>query len=224
MKSVMTGLIGLVFASSAWAISFQADKNHCKAGEYKPVNPLSGGQGGLLDATAWAETGWCMKMQIENLTGASNNLNVLTWKGITRIAGNKNLPIKGADELFDTVITYEAYHKHLWCQSAQWPLEWKATLEHGTSAAPDHLLIHVERVPGGDSNGAYVKQMSALIEFTRYSTGETNFHMRYEVEAPSQDPTGAVEAITQYADRLNEVAAGKKAPGAAEDPECPYGH
>jgi len=46
--------------------------------------------------------------------------------------------------------------------------------------------------------------------------------MRYEVQAPSQEPSWAVGAITEYADRLKKVASGGKAPGAAADPACPY--
>jgi hypothetical protein len=46
--------------------------------------------------------------------------------------------------------------------------------------------------------------------------------MRYEVRAPSQEPSWAVGAITEYTDRLKKVASGGKAPGAAADPACPY--
>ncbi|MGA7329112.1 MAG: hypothetical protein WBX25_32650 [Rhodomicrobium sp.] len=42
----MRSLLGLVAALSfhaACATDFQANKDHCKAGEFRPVNPLTGG-------------------------------------------------------------------------------------------------------------------------------------------------------------------------------------
>jgi hypothetical protein len=48
---------------------------------------------------------------------------------------------------------------------------------------------------------AYIKQMSARIKLLRHFDNRTSLHMRYEVRAPSQEPSWAVEAITENADR-----------------------
>jgi hypothetical protein len=212
----------LLLSSSAWAIEFQADKDHCKAGEFTFVNPLSGDGGSLLDTTAWAETGECVKLTIESLAKVANNINVLTFENITRIDGNQNVPLKGA-ELFDKIVTYEAYHQDVFCESAQWPLEWVATVVDGTATAPNRILITATRTAGGDSNGSYIKQMDMLIELLRsQTTGETSIHARFEVAAPEQAASNAVDAITQYAGRIILGAEGKPVPGATPDPNCPY--
>lgn len=223
MKSIFAGLIALAFTTPAWAITFQADKDHCKAGEYTYTNPLSGGtSSGPLSATAWAETGLCLKIPIGKLANAAPDENVMTWNGVTRIDGFQGLPLKGVNQLFDIQITYEAYHSQFICEEAQWPLEWQGTVTQGTTGVPNQVLVHAERIPGGDSNGAYVKGTSVLIELTRYSATETSLHMRYEVNAPQQDASSALAAITQYVDRMKTVANGGKAPGATPDPNCPY--
>jgi len=162
------------------------------------------------------------EIPIVKLQAAAADLGVTTWGGTTKIAGFKKLPTPRPNDLFRVKVTYEARHKHLWCQSAQWPMEWSARVLDGTKVAPDRIYVDASRVPGGDGNGAYIKQMSARIELLRHSDSETSLHMRYEVRAPSQEPSWAVGAITEYADRLKKVAAGGKAPGAAPDPACPY--
>jgi len=217
-------LCALLFlaASPANALDFSFDKNHCAAGEYRPKEPKSGGTSGLLDSTAWAETGICVKVPIANLQTAAADLGVMTWGGITRIAGLEKLPTTRPDALFHVKVTYEARHKHLWCQSARWPMEWSARVIDGTKATPDRIYVDTARVPGGDGNGAFIKRMSARIELLRHSDDETSLHMRYEVRAPSQKPSWAVGAITEYVDRLKTVASGGKAPGAVVDPACPY--
>jgi hypothetical protein len=58
-------------------------------------------------------------------------------------------------------VTYDARHKHLWCQSAQWPVEQNARVIDGTKVASDRTYLDINRVPGGEGNGAYIKQMSA---------------------------------------------------------------
>jgi hypothetical protein len=146
----------------------------------------------------------------------------MTWAGTTKIAGYEKLPATRPNDLFRVKVIYESRHKHLWCQSAQWPMEWSARVIDGTKVAPDRIYVNTKRVPGGDGNGAYIKQMSARIELLRHSDDETSLHMRYQVRAPSQKPSWAVGAITEYADRLKKVASGGKAPGAAADPACPY--
>ena len=171
---------------------------------------------------AWAETGICVMIPIAKLQAAAADLGVMTWGGTTKIAGSKKLPTTRPNDLFRVKVTYEARHKHLWCQSAQWPMEWSARVIDGTKVAPDRIYVDTDRVPGGDGNGAYVKQMSARIELLRHSDNKTSLHMRYEVRAPSQEPSWAVGAITEYTDRLKKVASGGKAPGAAADPACPY--
>jgi hypothetical protein len=217
-------LYALLFlgASPAYALDFMFERNHCAAGEYRPKQPKSGGTGGLLDSTAWAETGICMKIPIAKLQSAAADLGVMTWAGVTRIAGSKKLSTARPQDLFRMKVTYEARHKHLWCQSAQWAMEWSARVIDGTAVAPNRIYVDTDRVPGGDGNGAYIKQMSARIELLRHSDDETSLHMRYEVRAPSQKPSWAVGAISEYADRLKKAASGGKAPGAAADPACPY--
>lgn len=219
-------LILLAVASTpAFAIDFQFEKDHCAAGEYKPVNPHSGGtQSGMfgLDNTAWAETGLCIKMPIEKLQAAASDINVMTWEGTTKIASVEKQPNSRPNDVFRVKVTYESKHKHVWCQSAQWPMLWMAQVIDGSASAPAKSIITVDRVPGGDSNGGYIKQMSGKIELVKAANGDTSLHMRWEVAAPGQLPDWAVGAITGYADRLTKVAAGGKAPGAAEDPECPY--
>jgi hypothetical protein len=222
MRNIPLYAVLLLGVSPAYALDFSFEKNHCAAGEYRPKKPKSGGTSGLLDSTAWAETGICVEIPIAKLQAATADLGVMTWRGTTRIAGSKKLPATRPNDLFRVKLTYESRHKHLWCQSAQWPMEWSARVIEGTKVAPDRIHVDTARVPGGDSNGAYIKQMSARVELLRHSDNETSLHMRYEVRAPSQKPSWAVAAITEYADRLKKVASGGKAPGAAVDPACPY--
>jgi hypothetical protein len=222
MRNIPVYALLFLGVSPAYALDFVSEKNHCASGEYRPKQPKSGGTSGLLDSTAWAETGICVKIPIAKLQAAASDLAVMTWAGVTRIAGSKKLPTTRPDDLFRVRVTYEARHKHLWCQSALWPMEWSARVIEGTKAAPDRIHVNAGRVPGGDGNGAYIKQMSALIELLRHTDDETSLHMRYEVRAPSQKPSWAVGAITEYADRLKKVASGGNAPGAAADPACPY--
>ncbi len=208
----------LVSPVPAFAVDFQFEKDHCAAGEFQPVNPHSGGTpGGAfgLTNTAWAETGLCLKTPIEKLQAAGADIGVMTWDGTTRVAGVEKLGARPGD-FFHLKVTYEAKHKHLWCQSAQWPMEWM-----GSPADASRTVFAVDRVPGGDSNGGYIKQMSAKIELLKAVGGNTSLHMRFEVAAPGQLPDWAVGAITGYADRLNRVANGGKVPGAVVDPECP---
>lgn len=223
-KTLIAALLSLA-ASPAFAIDFQFEKDHCAAGEYQPVDPHSGGtQGGAfgLDNTAWAETGLCVKLPIEKLQAACADLGVMTWEGTTRIAGVEKEPAVKPNDLFRVKVTYEARHKHLWCQSAQWPLLWTAQVIDGSAPASLKTVITVDRVAGGDSNGGYIKQMSAKIELVKASVTETSLHMRYEVHAPGQLPDWAVGAITGYADRISKVASGIRVPGAVVDPDCPY--
>src|SRR5262245_56613812 len=155
----------LFFAvSPAYALDFAFEKNHCAAGEYRPREPKSGGTGGLLDSSAWAETGICLKIPITKLQAAAADLGVMIWGGITRIAESKKLSTTRPNDLFHVKVTYEARHKHLWCQSAQWPMEWSARVIDGTKEAPDRIYVDTDRVAGGNSNGAFVKHMSARIE------------------------------------------------------------
>jgi len=163
-----------------------------------------------------------VNLPIAKLQAAAADLGVMTWGGTTKIAGLKKLPTTRPNNLFRVKVTYEARHKQLWCQSAQWPMEWSARLVDGTNVAPDRIYVDADRVPGGDRNGAFLKQMSARIELLRYSDNKTSFHMRYEVRGPFQEPSWALAAITEYADRLKKVASGGKPPGAAADPACPY--
>jgi hypothetical protein len=121
-------------------------------------------------------------------------------------------PTTRPTDLFRVKVPYEARHKHLWCQSAHWPMEWSARVIEGTKVAPDRIYVDTNRVPGGDVSGAYIKQMSARIELLRHSDSRTSLHMRYEVRAPPQEPSWAVGAITEYADRLKKIASGGKAP------------
>ena len=164
-------------------------EDRCAAGEYRPKEPKSGGTSGLLNSTAWAETGICVKIPIAKLQAAAADLSVMTWGGTTKIAGSKKLPTTRPNDLFRVKVTYEARHKHLWCRWAQWPMEWTARVIDGTKVAPDRIYVDTDRVPGGDGNGAYVKRMSARIELLRHSDNKTSLHMRYEVRAPSQEPS-----------------------------------
>ena len=222
MRKIPSYALLFLAVSPAYALDFSFEKNHCAADEYPRNEPKSGGTSGLLDSTAWAETGICVKIPIARLQAAAADLGVMTWGGITKIEGFKKLPTARANDLFRVKVTYEARHKHLWCQSAQWPMEWSARVIDGTKVAPYRIYVDTDRVPGGDGNGAYIKRMSARIALLRHSDNETSLHMRYEVRAPSQKPSWAVGAITEYADRLKRVASGGKAPGATVDPACPY--
>jgi len=222
MRKIPLCALLLLAASPASALDFAFRKDHCAAGEYRPREPRSGGTSGLLDSTAWAETGFCVQIPISKLQSASADLGVMTWTGITRIVGSKKLPTTHPNDLFRMKVTYDARHKHLWCQSAQWLMEWSARVIDGTKTAPELIYVYTDRTPGGDSNGAYIKRMSARIELLRHSDNETSLHMRYEVRAPSQEPSWAVGAIVEYVDRLKKVASGRKVPGATIDPACPY--
>jgi hypothetical protein len=225
IKKGVRALIGILAAASidaAMALDFQANRNHCEAGEYRPVKPLSGGKWGVIDSTAWAETGECMNFPIEALLGAAGDLNVMTFKGVTRLDGTAIKPVRSPHELFDRVITYNARHSHIFCMSAQWKVEWIATVADGTGTMPNRALIEAKRIRGGDANGTYLKGMNVLIEFLREKEGKTSVHMRYEVEAPSQSPRDALGAITGYFERLSAVGSGKPAPGPVVDPDCPY--
>jgi hypothetical protein len=222
MRNVPFCALLFLAASPASALDFSFEKDHCAAGEYRPKEPRSGGTSGLLDSTAWAETGICVQVPIEKLQSGTADLGVMTWGGVTRIGGSKKLPTTRPNDLFRIKVTYEARHKHLWCQSAQWLMEWRSRVINGTKAAPDLIYVDTERIAGGDSNGAYIKRMSARIALLRHSDNETSLHMRYEVRAPSQEPSWAVGAIIEYLDRLKTVASGGKAPGATMDPACPY--
>jgi hypothetical protein len=218
----LTGILAALSVCPALALDFQANKNHCKAGEFRPVGPLSGGQWGLIHSIAWAETGECVNFSIEALLRAANDLNVMTFRGVTRLDGAIDKPVHGFNQLFDRVLTYNARHSHIFCASAQWPVEWIATVANGTEASPNRAVIEAKRIRGGDSNGAYLKTMKLLIEIQREAAGQSSVHMRYEVEAPSQSPADALGAITDYFGRLTAVASGKRAPGPAVDPDCPY--
>jgi len=184
MRNSLYALLFLT-VSPAYALNFSFEKNHCAAREYRPKEPKSGGTSGLLDSTAWAETGICVKIPIATLQAAAD-LGVMTRAGTTRIAGSKKLSTTRPNDLFHVKVIYEARHKHLCCQSAQWPMKWGARVIDGTKVAPNRIYVDTNRVPGGDGNGAYIKQMSARIELLRHSDNETSLHMRYEVRAPSQ--------------------------------------
>jgi len=216
------GVLAALSFHAAWAIDFKANKDHCKAGEFGPVNPLSGGKWGLIDATAWAEAGKCLDFPIETLLRAASDLNVMTFRGVTRLDGAAVKPVHSPNELFDRVITYNARHSHIFCMSAQWPIEWTATVADGTQTSPKRAFIEAKRIRGGDSNGAYVKKIDILTEYIRETEGQASVHMRYEVEAPSQSNKDALGAITDYFARLTAVARGKNAPGPVVDPACPY--
>lgn len=225
MRGVMRTLISILIALSmheAWAIDFQGDNNHCKAGEFRPANPLSGGKSDLIASRAWAETGQCMNIPIETLLHAAGDLNVMTFRGVTRLDGTVVKPVHSPKELFDRVITYNARHRHIFCMSAQWPMEWKAMIVDGSETSPNRALVEANRIRGGDSNGAYLKKINLRIEYLRDTAHQTSVHMRYEVEAPFQSPADALGAITGYLDRLTAVAGGKRAPGPVVDPDCPY--
>ncbi len=219
---ILIGMLAALPFHAAWASDFQAERDHCKAGEFIPAKPLLGGNWGLIDSTAWGETGECVKIPIEQLLRAARDLNVMTFKGVTRIDGTKVKPVRNPNELSDLVITYNARHSHIFCMSARWPVEWTTTIVEGTGTSPNRALIKAKRIPGGDSNGAYLKKIEILIEYRRVTSGQASVHMRYEVEAPSQTPGDALGAITGYLDRLTAVASGKKAPGATVDAACPY--
>lgn len=218
----MTGIVAALSVHAALAFGFQASKNHCKAGEFRPVNPLSGGKWGLIDSSAWAETGECMNFPIEALLRAASDVNVMTFRGVTRLDGTAVKPVRDPNGLFDRVVTYNARHSHIFCASAQWPVEWIATVAEGPQTSPNRALIEAKRIRGGDANGAYLKKIRILIELQRETAGQSSAHMRYEFEAPSQSPKDALGAITDYFDRLTAVASGKRAPGAVADPSCPY--
>lgn len=206
-----------------YAMDFLYPKNHCAAHEYSVTNPHSGDSGILLDASAWAEAGVCLRFPIEVLRKAAANFDVMTWSGVTRIVRVQELPRKAPDQLMHVLIEYEARHKHLFvCQTAQWPMEWSQTLVHGSRSGPSSTDIVAERVPGGDSNGAYIKRWSVRAELQPASANETSLHMRYEITAPGQSADWAVGAITGYIDRLTTVASGRKASGPVVDPDCPY--
>lgn len=77
---ILIVILAALSVHAAWALDFQANKNHCKAGEFRPVNALSGGEWSVIDAMAWAETGECMNFPIEALLRSANDLNVMTFR------------------------------------------------------------------------------------------------------------------------------------------------
>jgi hypothetical protein len=161
------------------------------------------------------------EIPIVKLQAAAADLGVTTWGGTTKIAGFKKLPTPRPNDLFRVKVTYEARHKHLWCQSAQWPVEWNANVIDETKVAPDRIYVDTHRVPGGDGNGAYIKQMSARIELLRHSANKTSLQMRTR---PGAFAGALVARRGDHRIRRSsqEVAFGGNPPGAAADPACPY--
>src|SRR5262245_47794459 len=79
MRAILLCALPFLAVSPVYAADFSFERNHCAAGEYRPKEPKSGGIGGLLDSTAWAETGICMKIPIAKLQAAAADLGVMTW-------------------------------------------------------------------------------------------------------------------------------------------------
>jgi hypothetical protein len=71
----------------------------------------------------------------------------------------------------------------------------------GTKVTPDRIYVNTSACRAAMAIRAYIKQMSARIKLLRHFDNRTSLHMRYEVRAPSQEPSWAVEAITENADR-----------------------
>ncbi len=115
-----------------------------------------------------------MNFPIETLLRAAGDVNVMTFRGVTRLDGTAAKPAHGQNELFHRVITYNARHRHIFCMSAQWPVEWIATVADGTQASPNRTLIEAKRIRGGNSNGAYLKKMTILIEYLRETEGQSS--------------------------------------------------
>ena len=79
MRNIPLYALLFLAVSPAFALDFSFEKNHCAAGEYRPKEPKSGGTSGLLDSTAWAEAGICVKIPIAKLQAAAADLGVMTW-------------------------------------------------------------------------------------------------------------------------------------------------
>jgi hypothetical protein len=215
-------LILLIYSFDGHAAEFTDPRDHCAAREYSVTHPRSGSSGILFGTSAWAEAGLCLRFPIERLRQAAGNVDVMTFPGTTRVVDVESLPLQSPDQLMHLRIDDEARHEHLFiCQGALWPMEWIATIRHGSGSDPEAIVVTAERIAGGDSNGGYIKHWSVRAELQRVSANETSFHMRYEITAPGQDSDWAVDAITGYIDRLTVVASGGKAAGAETDPDCP---
>ncbi|HLI14275.1 MAG TPA: hypothetical protein VKY65_21985 [Alphaproteobacteria bacterium] len=205
----------------ARAMAFEFPANHCAAGQYQPAPAHAGGSGMLLGTSAWAETGVCLKFPIQRLREAARDIDVMTWPGTTRIIAVHDLAPQGSDQLLRRRVDYEANHSHLFaCHRAEWPMEWRERVAPGADARAGAIDISADRLPGGNSDGAYITHWSARAELVPVSATETSLHMRYEITAPGQDAKWAVGAIQGYIARLTAVAAGGKAPGAVLDPDC----
>jgi len=77
MRNIPLYALLFLAISPAYALDFSFEKNHCATGEYRPKEPKSGGTSGVLDSTAWAETGLCVKIPIAKLQAAAADLGVI---------------------------------------------------------------------------------------------------------------------------------------------------
>ena len=222
MRAILVSILGfLVFTRIAAATTLSDPTDHCASNHYKVTILRSGSAGFLLDTSAWAEAGVCLKFPIDLLTKAAANIDVMTWAGVTRVVPVQPLSL-APHQLMRVHIDYEASHEHFFvCQTAQWPMEWTETLVPISGSNRKRVEITADRVPGGNSNGGYIKKWSVRAELLPVSANETSFHILYEIAAPWQEADWAVGAITEYIDRLSTVASGGKAPGPIIDPDCP---
>ena len=199
--------------------AFQQPVEHCRAGAPAPV--ASGGSGILLGTAAWAEGGSCVNLPIARLVAAAQGVDALTWTGVTRILSVERMPAEGA-RLAWLRIRSEAYHDHLGCRAASWPMEWTLTLRAGTPAAPQVVDLVGIRVAGGSGHADYIRQMDLHAEFRAAGPERTSVHVRFEVVAPFQSPQDAADTVRNVIGRLTGAAEGAALPGPIEDPDCPY--
>ena len=182
----------------------------------------SGSSGGLFERAAWAEDSTCLDIPIQDLVSAASRRGVLTWRGVTRIASENTLPLNAPFELSRIAISYEASHKYLWCHLAVWPMDWTVTVQAGSPAAPSRVAISGERVPGGNADGAYLKQLDLYAELSADGPDRTLLHVRYQVQSPFQTSTYAAHAVAEYVARLVDVARGGAGQQAIPDAACPH--
>lgn len=207
---------------------FRHPADHCSGPAGAPAVQEQGGTGSLFTTEAWAEGGVCVGLSLKALLRAAQAVEVMTWGGVTRVNGVSERPLDGfpAGTFRRLRVDYEARHRDplvgFFCQSAQWPMEWRFRVTRGQAEAPEQAVVEFLRIPGGNGNGSHIRTWSGKVELTAASPEKTSAHMRYEVAAPGQAPEWAGAAVTGYLGKLATKAAGESVPGAAPDPRCPH--
>ena len=177
---------------------------------YRPPSPDRGKSG----PSVWADAGLCLSRPIADLWRASQATEVMVWQSVTSLRAVTPVPA-------GVRVDYEARSHYIWCHTAQWSMEWRASVVAGTPQVPEAAVVEFRRVPGGNYDGNMIKTFSGRIELRASGPGRTSVAMHYEIDAPLQSPDKAADAAAAYLDRLQRKAAGQSLPGPQPNPRCP---